>query len=237
MQVIAHRGVSAHAPENTIAAFDMAVEIGADAIETDIRITKDGILVLSHDPSTGRICEQDLTIEESSYSDLKKLDLGKKFSSEFEGETIVTLDQFLERYSHRIPLCLEIKAANIEEHVLRAISKVSEADIVITSFEYETLKNIRVLDNRVHLGYLVWNLDSKTFEEIEASNINQVCPNIQRLTPKQLEDAREKNLGVRVWGVGSDPSLMQKTIDMKVDGLTVDDVPMFQKMLKKHLNP
>lgn len=233
MQIIAHRGVSAHAPENTLAAFDMALEIDADSIETDVWVTKDGVPILSHDERTGRISSQDLVISESTYEELAKLDLGILFSPKFAGQRIVTLEEFLKRYCGRISLCLEMKAPHIEAQVAALLSNQKACDITITSFQYDILEKLRALDESLYLGYLVWDLDSEVFRRAEEQKFQQVCPNIQKLTQDALKMARLKGLCVRVWGVGSDISLMRKAIDMGVDGLTVDDVPMFMDVLER----
>ena len=235
MQIIAHRGVSAHAPENTIAAFDMALEIGADAIETDVRSTKDGVLVLCHDSSTGRIADKDLIIAETEYSALAALDLGKWFSPEFSGQRIVTPEDFLRRYAGRIPLCIEIKAPAIEAQVLDLIKKYPSKDVTITAFEYETLRNVRQLHKDMYLGYLVWDINEEVFARIDESRIDQVCPNIARVSEEQVRAARLKGLSVRAWGV-TDESLMRKVIALKMDGLTVNHVPEFQKLLAEELS-
>lgn len=87
---LAHRGASGYAPENTLAAFDKAIELGADMIETDVRQTKDGHLVLFHDPSVKRTTNGQGLVSELTLAELKALDAGSWFGREFAGQRIPT---------------------------------------------------------------------------------------------------------------------------------------------------
>lgn len=89
--IVAHRGASKNAPENTLAAFTLAWIQGADAIELDVRRTKDGQLVCMHDETTGRTCSKDLTVAKSTYGQLAELDAGKKFGDAWRGQRIPLL--------------------------------------------------------------------------------------------------------------------------------------------------
>ena len=105
----AHRGFSAVAPENTIPAYAAAVEFGVDAIEFDIQCTKDGVLVCSHDPMVDNLTEGKGLISDFTYSQLLELDYGKKFSSEFSGLKITTVDEFLSAFGDKTNLIVHVK--------------------------------------------------------------------------------------------------------------------------------
>ena len=150
--VIAHRGASYAAPENTFAAFEKAVEMQADMIELDVQLSADGVPVVFHDTwlddhtdGIGRI--MDLELEE-----IKKLDAGSWFSPEFRGERVPALDEVLEWAKNRILLNVEIKsesvgkdpAGGVEEKVLELIGRHEMEDqVVISSFSYPALKRIK----------------------------------------------------------------------------------------------
>ncbi len=119
---IAHRGASALAPENTMAAFAMAVELGADAIELDLHVSRDGELVVIHDHTLDRTTDGEGPVHTRSLQELKRLDAGRWFGESFAGQRIPTLAEVLDRFSGKIPLALEIKAGSaffrgIEERV------------------------------------------------------------------------------------------------------------------------
>jgi glycerophosphoryl diester phosphodiesterase len=114
--VIGHRGDSAHFPENTIPSFDRAIELGADAIEFDLRVSRDGEVVIIHDPAVDRTTDGRGAVDSLTLAELKRLDAGARFSPDggktfpFRGKglTIPTLDEMLARYAS-IPLLIEVK--------------------------------------------------------------------------------------------------------------------------------
>ena len=114
--VIGHRGDSAHFPENTIPSFDRAIELGADAIEFDLRVSRDGEIVIIHDPTVDRTTNGTGAVSSLTLAELKKLDAGFRFSPNggrtfpFRGQglTIPTLDEMLARYTS-VPLLIEVK--------------------------------------------------------------------------------------------------------------------------------
>src|SRR5215831_7802802 len=112
MLVIAHRGASGHAPENTMAAFRKAVALGATFIETDLQLSRDARFVAIHDDTVNRTTNGHGRVQELSLTDLRKLDAGSWFGSEFTGERIPTLEEILE-YSkkHDVVFYLEMKPA------------------------------------------------------------------------------------------------------------------------------
>jgi len=151
-QVIAHRGASAISPENTIIAFKRAIEIGADAIETDVQMTKDGHLVLIHDEQLGRTTNgtgwvKDLTLEE-----IKQLDAGSWFSAAYGGETIPTLDEFFHLISPTsLWVNIEIKDGfilypGIEEALVEKIKEYHlQERVLISSFNHYSIVKIKKL--------------------------------------------------------------------------------------------
>lgn len=108
-RVIAHRGASRDCPENTIAAFDEALERGCDAIELDLQLTRDGTPVVYHDRTLHKISGRRFRLATLELSELRRLDAGAWFSPRFAGQRIPTLTEVLERYAHRTRLLLELK--------------------------------------------------------------------------------------------------------------------------------
>lgn len=110
-EIIAHRGSSEDAPENTLSAVELALEQEADAIEIDVRMTADGTVILMHDSSLGRTTNdsQNRRVSDVTYNELQELDAGSWFSSEFEGEKVPTLDEVLELVGRRANLFIEMK--------------------------------------------------------------------------------------------------------------------------------
>src|SRR4051794_15279621 len=111
--MLAHRGASAYAPENTFAAFDRAVALRTDGIETDVRASKDGALVLVHDERVDRTTDGEGRVHDLTLAELQLLDAGVPFNPRFAGERIPTVDALLDRHGGRLALCLEVKQPGV----------------------------------------------------------------------------------------------------------------------------
>ena len=148
-KIIAHRGASGSAPENTEAAFRRAAEMGATWIETDCMLNIEGAIILHHDDTAERLTGDNRAISEMSLLDIKSLDAGLKFDSAFVGETIMTLDELIGLLREiRLGVNLEIKPApGFELETARRIANrlaigwpESLPKPVISSFSFEALK-------------------------------------------------------------------------------------------------
>jgi len=106
--IIGHRGASAHAPENTIAAFQLALKFGADAVELDAKLSADGAIVVIHDQTVDRTTNGQGKISEFSLTEIKKLDAGSKFDLQFEGEAIPTLEEVFEVVGGKLLINVEL---------------------------------------------------------------------------------------------------------------------------------
>lgn len=153
--VIAHRGASAYHPENTMSAFRAAYEMGAEMIELDVTLSKDGIPVVIHDETLDRTTNGAGTVSDFSLDELKKLDTGSWFSEEHSGEPFPTLEEVLEFAKDRISLNIEIKTeavtdnarGGIEEKALELVKKYEmEQHVLFSSFDYRVTKHLKELD-------------------------------------------------------------------------------------------
>lgn len=110
---VAHRGASAYAPENTIAAYDKAVKMKADYIEIDVQRSKDGELVLIHDTTVDRTTDGSGKVGDFTFEELRSLDAGSWKGEQFAGEQIPTFDEILDRYHGKIGILVELKAPEL----------------------------------------------------------------------------------------------------------------------------
>jgi glycerophosphoryl diester phosphodiesterase len=231
--VIAHRGASAYAPENTIPAFEKALEMNAELIELDVMLSKDGVPVLFHDrlldrKSTGTGEIRDYTLEE-----LKKLDVGSWFSQEFAGESIPTLEEALQWATGKMALNIEIKTEawreNLEESVEpRVIELVRQSGmqdhIIFSSFDYRILRRLKELapDLRMAILYEPSQSGEKDpltlVQELQADAFN--CSATQ-LTEEWLGQLREAGIPVLVYTV-NEPDAMKSLIEAGVSGIFSD---------------
>ncbi len=233
MWVIAHRGASGVAPENTLAAFRKAVELGAGFIETDLQLSRDARLVGLHDDTLDRTTDGRGPVSARTLEELRRLDAGSWFRRSsnhetvpFAGELIPTIEEILAfGREHEIGLHLEIKpeAPSGAEHAivgaLHAAGEVARSAVI--SFDVSTLRRVRQLDPLVVTGLLY----SDRLADAVATAVNvgarQLLPRADRVTRELVGNAHTHDLKVVAWTADS-PEEMQKLIAAGVDGIITD---------------
>jgi len=232
----AHRGASQYAPENTLAAFFLGIEMGADGIETDVRRTKDGILILFHDGKLERVTGMEGSISDYTYEELLGMNFGYYKGDKYKNERLVTLEDFLKYFSGKdLSLAIELKDGGIEEEVLKAVYKYGcSSKSTITSFELEYIKKARMLDKTIAIGYLTDEITEDTLETLSSLGIKQICPKARYLEADKVTLAKAKGFSVRAWGV-KDTELMNKALNCGVDGMTVNFPDKLAEALKSRL--
>jgi len=225
----AHRGASADAPENTLAAFDLAVEQGAELIELDVQRTWDGALVIQHDFSLGRTTTGAGLVAEHTLTGLKVLDAGAWRGERWAGQRIPTLDEVLDRYGARVYLNIEIKVGErpqpgIEQQVAEAIRQRGLYDrIVVSSFDFATVRHLRQADPQVRAALLA---EADPQEALRlAAEIETVGLHLKAdlITSALVAQATEQGLGILAWTVDSKPE-MERLVGLNIDAI-VSNVP------------
>lgn len=232
----AHRGASAYAPENTMAAFKKAFQIGANGIELDLQRTKDGKIVIFHDDKIDKKSNGTGKISDYTYKELLEFDFGSWFSKEFENERIVLFDDFMKEVSDKnLILAIELKEEGIEKETLEIINEYYNKDnIFITSFIYNALLNVRKLDKNIKIGWLIKeDINQKNILELTKIFGNQVCPPANLVSKEGIKLARENELSVRLWGV-SNEEIMQEAYNLDIDGMTVNFPDKLNKLIKRN---
>jgi glycerophosphoryl diester phosphodiesterase len=154
--VVAHRGASREAPENTLPAFELAWEQGADAIEGDFHLTKDGKVVCLHDRDTGKVADRKLEVSQSTLAELRTLDVGRKTGAQFRGTFIPTIAEVFATVPGRKKIYVEIKCGpEIIPALLREVgrAKLQTEQIVFISFKADV---IRILKERAPAHKAYW---------------------------------------------------------------------------------
>ncbi len=222
MQVIAHRGASGYAPENTRAAFDLAIEMEADAIETDLQVTRDGALVLIHDDRVDRTTNGKGPVADYTLTELQALDAGGWFDPSFAGQRILTLSEFFDEYGARIPFCLEIKDPLATSPFLELMATLDlPDDLQITSFSWSAVLAVRSALPMVTTGFLSQVFDADIMDRCVARGIAQICPPAALLTADLVDQAHQRGLVVRAWGV-RDRADADRVMATGADGATVN---------------
>ena len=221
--VIAHRGASAAAPENTMAAFRKAAAMGAECIETDLHLSRDGRLVVMHDPTLNRTTNGDGLVKNFTFAELRKLDAGSWFSEEFKGERIPVVEDLLEFSGQTdVSLYLEIKGGagyGVERAVISALRdrKESKATVVLC-FDGSVLDRIHQLDRLLMTGLLCESGGEDMVKEAVRVGARQIGPRGDCVTPALIEDAHRRGLKVVAWTI-DEPVQMRALAAAGVDGI------------------
>jgi glycerophosphoryl diester phosphodiesterase len=221
--VIAHRGASGHAPENTLAAFERAVALGAGFIETDLHLTRDARFVAIHDPTLERTTNGKGNVRDSTLAEIRKLDAGMWFDREFMGQKVPTLEEIVEfGAKHDVIFYLELKyeaAWGMHHSLVGALQKSGGAarSIIISSSE-PTLTALRQVDPSAMMGLI---FDEANQDHTKAGielGVRQICPQYSLVTNEMVEQAHALDLQVATWTV-DDAAAMRAMIAAKVDGI------------------
>ena len=225
---IAHRGASGHCPENTRAAFLRAIEFGADMVEVDCQMTRDGAVVVIHDETLERTtCGRGRVIDRT-LKEIQALDAGSWFSPRFAGEEVPTLEDVTALLRSKVGLNLEIKGddqpGRLEiQCVGTLVSMRFFEQTVFSSFSARRMRKLRELSAEARIAILLdagqpWADGFALAAELAAEAVHPE----RSLVKRDLVDAaHERGLDVRVWPV-NDLGKMEAFLDMGVDGIFTD---------------
>ncbi len=239
--VMAHRGSSYDAPENTMMAFENAVLAMADYIELDVHETKDGEIVVMHDASLKRTTGLNKKIWNVTYDEIKDLDAGSYFGDDeiYAECRIPTLREVIEYTKGKINLNIEIKLSDNEPHLVAKVAELIAEyelwdDCYVTSMNYEALKQIKKIDEAIRTGYVLTIAYGSFYnlEYCDAFSINAAYVN------KNIVDAiHNRGKKIFVWTVNSESKAEEMTA-MGVDALITDNPVMGREVVySKYSNP
>jgi glycerophosphoryl diester phosphodiesterase len=239
--VIAHRGFSGEAPENTLIAFQKAIEAGSDMIELDVHLSKDKEVMVIHDSTLERTTTGRGRIMDHTLHALKRLDAGRKFSPVFAGEPLPTLAEVLTLCRDRIKVNVEIKSGfsgplTIQDLVDRVLEEVEKAgmlsDVLFSSFDPIALARIRAQKPQAHLA-LLFGQPWQSLEEITKGVSYSILNLSDRyLTGKKVDLLKSENFRVNVYTVDSEEE-MKRWISCQVDGIITNYPDRLVRLLGK----
>ncbi|KPN13108.1 glycerophosphodiester phosphodiesterase [Bacillus australimaris] len=233
MYIIAHRGSSSAAPENTLAAFDLAVQQGADYIELDVQLTMDQQVAVIHDDTVDRTTNGSGLVKSYTMDQLKKLDAGSWFDQQYTNERIPTLQEILERYSQRIGILIEIKhpkrQIGIEKAVVDIINRFAYSrHIMIQSFDDASLQRVKAYAPSLRTAFIIKPSAFKlTKRNLAEYSLFADCLNMKKTMINRwwIDRIHSFGMDVFIWTVKD-----QKTADRiktyPIDGV-VTDHPLF----------
>jgi len=234
---IAHRGASGYAPENTFAAFRKALAMGATFIETDLQLSRDARFVAMHDPTVQRTTNGQGSVHEMTLADLRKLDAGSWFGSEFAGERIPTLEEILEfAKKHDVVFYLELKPSGSwggEHALISALRESGEiARTVVISFDPQILTSVRRIDPTLMTGLLFDGRIPNPLEKALEVGARQIAVRGDLVTPRFLKETRARDLQVVCWTVNQ-PAHMRLLADAGVSGIMSDYPDLLVDLIRR----
>lgn len=233
--VMAHRGLSADAPENTLYAFSDAISVGADFIELDVQQTRDGVLVVMHDSNLKRTTGVNKNIWDVDYADIQNLDAGSWFDPAYANARIPTLEETLQFVDKRAKLNIEIKPTKhgsdtLEQDVAELITQYQYTDACyVTSFSYGSLKKVKEVNPEIRTGYLMSVAYGQFYslKYADAFSLNKVF-----VTSQVVNAAHQQGKQIFAWTVNS-MSEVRSLCNLHVDSIITDDPVMVQNVISR----
>ncbi len=244
--VVAHRGASAYAPENTLAAVDKAIAIGVDYIEVDVRLSLDNIPVVIHDARVNRTTNGKGRVVTLPYPKIKRLDAGSWFDPVFHQERIPSLNEVFRRALPHTKLLIELKGSQLAQplfarRLLELVEKYdAEKAVIFQSFNASILKSLSRENPLLKVNQLVnyANPKSNYFRDRlpKVGNIfrlqyhSALNPNYKWVTPEFIEKVHGEGKKIFCWTV-DDPKAMESLCKMGVDGIITNTPDVLKQVL------
>ncbi len=213
--IMAHRGLSSVAPENTLAAFAAAAEAGVEWVELDVALTEEGLIPVIHDATTDRTTNRSGSVYSLTSRDLEVVDAGSWFSPQFAGQTIPTLDEVVAQ-ANKLDLNLNVELKSIDEGLrpsvalvettLAALTKFrSDLDLMISSFSPLLLAEVAKYDNAPLTAWVTMEetMAEGWFSVMEITGATYIHPDERALTKHLVSEIRSSGYGVNPWTVNS----------------------------------
>jgi len=235
VEITAHRGGAAVAPENTVAAIRKAIEARADWAEIDVQRTADGAIVVLHDSDLTRVGGLRQRVSQSTLAEIKSVDVGRGFREEFRGERVPTLDEAIAAAGEKIRLNIELKphgSDDVAPLVRAVLDSVKRAGITdrcrLCSQSYESLQLARRVEPRIHVGFIAGaRVGDLTRLEVAFLMV------AERLATRRLADAAgTRGIEVHAWTI-NDPDALFALVDRGVANIITDDPAALRRRLKE----
>jgi glycerophosphoryl diester phosphodiesterase len=228
--IYAHRGASAHAPENTLAAFQRALADGAQAVEFDVKLSLDGIPIILHDQTLQRTTTGAGRANQMTLSQLKQFDAGVKFGEAFKGERIPTLEETLDQLGPSLLMNIELTnyATPFDELVNKVAALVvkykMEERVLFSSFLPHNLMHAQKLLPQTPRGQLALPGAAGWWQRLwgRVIDVQAEHPYLKDVTAQSVENAHKRYRRVHVWTV-NDPADMRRLKQLAADGIFTDD--------------
>ena len=235
-QIIAHRGASAAAPENTMAAVRRAIADQADWVEIDVQETAEGEVVVFHDSDFMKTANVDLKIWDATMADLENIDIGSRFDSRFQDERVPTLRQVLTESKGKIQVLIELKYYGHDRKLEQRVAEIVESEgmqghIAVMSLNYDKVLKMKALRPAWKVGLLT----SAALGDLTEVRADFLAVNARLANRDFVRSIHDIGKEVFVWTVNDAPT-MSTMISQGVDGLITDEPAMVGKVLNHRIS-
>ena len=224
MMIIGHRGAAALEPENTLLSIERAMDIGVDAVEIDVHLSKDKELVVIHDATVDRTTNGTGPVSSYTVQEIKRLDAGK-------GEAIPTLQEVIDLIGKRVMLVIELKEEGTERAVVDLIIRNNLCDkACVISFRHRLVKTVKEMDSRIKTGVLLVGspVDACIATQASADALVMKYSFVDR---EFVKIAHKKGLKVFIWNI-DDQDFLKPYVDMGVDAIGTNDPRVLVKYFR-----
>ncbi|MEM3185941.1 MAG: glycerophosphodiester phosphodiesterase family protein [Conexivisphaerales archaeon] len=224
--ILGHRGAKGYSPENTIPSFKKAIELGADGIELDVHLSKDGELVVIHDDTVDRTTDGTGFVHDMTVQQLKRLDAGIKFGKGWEGLRIPLLGEVFEKIG-RTRYRIELKHSglvykDIEKKVIKEVeSKGFPEETEYSSFDFDSVENLKMIDSSLKTGIIIHGKVKWFIPIAKKLRCDSIFVISDLLDESDVSLAHKSSLKVGMWGVNN-YSTSTKAARLGVDSITTD---------------
>lgn len=237
-QVTAHRGASTVAPENTLPAFQKAIDMGADWVEMDVQQTSDGVIILNHDPSLKRVTGLAKEAWQVDYATVASLDAGSWFSKEYAGVHVPTLEDVVKECKGNVKMNIELKPSghekDFEKNVLAVLDKYDMKDeCVIACLKVAPLKTVRKLDGRYKTLYIA---DSLQDSIINDDDIDMMSVETNVMDTSVVNKIHKAGKQVFVWTVNNEEKVSEM-VDDGADNIISDNLQSTRDVIEREKVP
>lgn len=241
INVLGHRGASAYAPENTAHAFKLAIELNADGVENDIRMSKDGVYVVSHNSTIQECSTGEGQVEYMTFEELSAFDFGIKRGEQFKGTSILTLHGFLEIVKGMKVINIEMKPLEpcvdrpyAYKYIYDSIVKYGCMDkVIVSSFDHKALKELKIAYPEITTALLYTKLmtPEETIALVEENMASAIHP-LHTVITKEIADAcKERGIMINPWTVDCEPDVL-RCAEIGVTGIITNVPDIVLKILE-----
>ncbi len=236
-KVFAHRGGRVWAPENTLAAFKLALELGAGGIEMDVQQCATGELIVCHDEEISRTTNGVGRIQDCSLDELRRVDAGSWFDKAFAGERLPLLTEVFELIQGRLVLNIELKNApvaypGIVEAFVETLGDYPKDKVIVTSFDHKIMMQLNEAAPEIPIGLLAEGIFVDLKGMVTGIGATFLHPRYDSFRPDIAEEARSLGLGINVWDCNT-TARWRELVRMEVDGIITDDPQGLQAYLNQ----